>query len=85
MTLKNLLRASFLLTLKGHKHRHVHTGNARTQRGYRESGTPPPPENNKFYRKKQLDPITLEKVGPPDILTPPLPFLDSGKIIVSLK
>ena len=40
MPLKNLLRASFLVTLKGHKHGHVHIGNARIQRGYREPGTP---------------------------------------------
>ena len=29
---KNLLHASFLVTLKGHKHGHVHIGNARIQR-----------------------------------------------------
>ena len=40
MPLKNLLRASFLVTPKGHKQGHVHIGNARIQRGYRESGTP---------------------------------------------
>ena len=32
-----------------------------------------PLENNKFYRKKQLSPITLEKVGPHDIFDPPPP------------
>ena len=40
MPLKNLLHASFLVTLKGHKHGHVHIGNARIQRGYRGSGAP---------------------------------------------
>ena len=34
------LAASFLVTLKCHKHGHVHIGNARIQRGGRESGTP---------------------------------------------
>ena len=49
--------------------------------GYRESGTPW--KTNKFYRKRQLGSITLEKVGPADIFDPPCS--DSGKIIVSLK
>ena len=40
--------------------------------GYRR-GVRTPLENNKFYRKKQLGPITLEKVGPPDIFYPPPP------------
>ena len=47
---------------------------------------PPPLENNEFYRfveKMQFGTITLEKVGPPEICDPP--FLDSSKIIVSLK
>ena len=69
MPLKNLLRASFLVTLNGHKQGHVHIGNARIQRGVQ--GVRNPLENNKFYRKKQLGPITLEKVGPPDIFDPP--------------
>ena len=82
MPLKDLLRASFLVTLKGHKQGHVHIGNARIQRGYRESGTPL--KTTSCIEKKQLGPITLEKVRPPDIFDPP-PCLDSGKIIVSLK
>ena len=40
MPLKNLLRAKFLVALKGHKQEYVHIGNAQNQRGYRESGTP---------------------------------------------
>ena len=40
MPLKKLLHASFLMTLKGHKHGHVLIGNARIQTGYRESGIP---------------------------------------------
>ena len=48
-----------------------------------------PLENNRFYRKKQLGPITLEKVGPPDIFDPPPPPPPPAwtlvKIIVSLK
>ena len=83
MPLKNLLRASILVTLKGHKHRHVHIGNAGIQRGYIESGTPWGTTSS--IEKKQLGPITLEKVGPPDIFHAPPPCLDSGKIIVSLK
>ena len=65
MPLKNLLRASFLATLKGNKHKHVHIGNARIQRGYRESRTPW--KTTSSTERKQLGPITLEKVGPPDI------------------
>ena len=53
MPLKNLLRASYLVTLKCHKHGHVHIGNARVQRG------------QGVYRKMQFGPITLEKVAPP--------------------
>ena len=68
MPLKNLLHASFLVTLKGHKHRHVLIGNARIQRGYRESGAPW--KTISSIKKKQLGPITLEKVGPPDIFDP---------------
>ena len=83
MPLKNLLRASFLVTLKGHKQGHVQIGNGRIQNGYRESGTAW--KTTSSIEKKQLGPITLEKVGPPDILPPPPPRLDSGKIIVSLK
>ena len=79
MPLKNLLHASFLAPLKGHKHGHVHIGNARIQKGGKGSlesrrgvkGVWNPLENNKFYRKKQLGSITLEKVGPPDIFEPP--------------
>ena len=70
MHLKNILRASFLVTLKGHKHRYVHIGNVRIHVGVQ--GVWNPLENNKFYSKKQLGPITLEKVGPPDIFDPPL-------------
>ena len=44
-----------------------------------------PLENNKFYRKKQLGPITLEKVGPPYIFDPRPPAWTLEKIIVSLK
>ena len=69
MPLKNLLRASFLVTLKGHKHRHVHIGNAQIQRGYRESGTPW--KTTSSIKKKQLGPITSEKVGSPAIFDPP--------------
>ena len=70
MPLKNLLRASFLLTLKGHKHRHVHIGNARIQRGYSESGTTW--KTTSSIEKKQLGPITFEKVGPSNMFdTPP--------------
>ena len=32
MPLKNLLHASFLVTLKCHKHGHMHLGNVRIQR-----------------------------------------------------
>ena len=81
MPLKNLVRAKFSVTLKGHKHRHVHIGNARIQRGYREPGTPW--KTTSSIKKNQLGPNTLEKVGPPDIFDPPC--LDPGKIIVSLK
>ena len=79
MPLKNLLRASFLVTLKGQKQGHVHIRNAWIQRGYRESGTPW--KTTSSIEKKQLGPITLEKVGPPDIFDPPPPppRLDSGK------
>ena len=85
MPLKNLLRASFMVTLNGHKQGHVHIGNARIQRGYvyRESGTPW--KTTSSIEKKQLGPIALEKVGAPDIFNPPPPCLDSGKIIVSLE
>ena len=72
MPLKNLLRASFLVTLKGHKNRHVHIGNAQIQKGVQ--GVWSPLETTSYIEKKQLSPITLEKVGPPDIFdTPPPP------------
>ena len=44
MPLKNLLHASFLATLKGHKHGHVHIDNARIQMGVQ--GVRNPLENN---------------------------------------
>ena len=71
MPLKNLLRASFMVTLNGHKQGHVHIGNARIQRGYvyRESGTPW--KTTSSIEKKQLGPIALEKVGAPGIFDPP--------------
>ena len=43
------------------------------------TGSPEPLEHNSFYRKKQLVPITLEKVGPPDIFDPPPPLLGVWK------
>ena len=75
MPLNNLLHASFLVTLKGHKHGHVHIGDARIQRGG--TGSPESPGNNKFHRKKkQFGPITLEKVGPLDIFDLPAWLLE---------
>ena len=45
MPLKNLLHASFLVTLKCHKHEHVRIGNARIQRaGGGGAGSLEPPE-----------------------------------------
>ena len=74
MPLKNLLHASILMTLKCHKHGHVHIGNARIQRGGgggREPGTPWKTTSSiGFYRKMQFDAITLKKVGPPEICDP---------------
>ena len=75
MHLKNLLHASCLVTLKCHKHRHVHIGNAQSQRGQGVWNPPPPWKATSsigFYRKMQFGPITLEKVGPPEFCDPPL-------------
>ena len=53
--------------------------------GGRESGTPWKTTSSLgFCRKMQFGPITLEKVGPPEICDPP-PCLDSSKIMVSSK
>ena len=83
MPLKNLLHASFLVTLKCQKHGHVHRGNARIQMGV-QGVRNPWKTTSSIEKKEQLGPTTLEKVGPSDIFDPP-PCLDSGKIIVSLK
>ena len=70
MPLKNSLHASFLVTLKCHNHGHI--GNARIQR--REVVWNPweTTSSISFYRKMQFGPITLEKVGPPEICDTPL-------------
>ena len=73
MPLKNLLHTSFLVTLKCHKHGHMHIGNMRESRGGRESGTPWKKTSSiGFNSKMQFGPITLEKVGPPCDPPPPL-------------
>ena len=71
MPLKNLLHASFLVFLKCHEHGHVHIGNARIQRG---TWSLEPPGKQGVLKvsieKMQFGPITLEKVGPPEICDP---------------
>ena len=74
MPLNNLLHALFLVTLKGHKHGHVHIGDARIQRGVQ--GVRNPLEITSSIEKKQFGPITLEKVGPPDIFDLPAWLLE---------
>ena len=87
MLFKNLLHASFQVTLKCHKRGHVDIDNARIQGGGggSESGTPWKTTSSiGFYRKMQFSLITLEKVGPPEICDSPVWTLE--KIyIVSLK
>ena len=70
MPLKNLLHASFLVTLKCHKHGQVHIGNARSRWGQGVWNPWKTTSSIGFYRKMQFGPITLEKVGPPEICDP---------------
>ena len=81
MPLMNLLRALFLVTLRGPKHGHVYIGNARIQRGGggRESGTPW--NTTSAIEKSNWAPSPWKRL---ELLTfPPPPRLDLGKIIVS--
>ena len=84
MPLKNLLHVSFLVTLKGHKHGHVHIGNARIQRGggggYRESRTYW--KTTRSIEESNWAPSPWKRLDPLTFLTP---HLDSGKMIFSLK
>ena len=70
MPLKNLLRASFFVTKRPQTRTRAHRQCANPE-GVQVVRNPL--ENNKFYRKKQLSLIILEKVGPPDIFDPPPP------------
>ena len=73
--------ASFLLTLKCHKHGHVHIGNALIQRGGGGGqGVWKTTISIGFYRKMQFGPITLEKARPPEICDPPPPVWTLQKL-----
>ena len=79
MPLENLLRTTILMTFKGFKHGHVHIGNARIQRGEGVRNPWKTTSSIGFYGKKQLRPITLEKVGLPEIIYLP-PAWNLGKL-----
>ena len=69
MPLKNLLHASFLVTLKCHKHEQIGTARVQRRQGV---GNPWKTTSSKgFYRKMQFGTITLEKVGRPEMCDPP--------------